>query len=790
MVRGTHPAPANARSWAARVDAWVGRFGLVAIVVGFVLLSFWYSLAVPPFETPDELYHYGYIQHLARGNGLPVQNAGLTGPWQHTGSHAPLYYILAGRLTSWIDQSDFEAIAITNPRSNMGDPLYPGNKNRMLYSAADLPLQGANLGLHVARWFSILLGVVTLWCVSQTARFAFAPGDRRALLPPLLLAVIPQFVFISGSASNDNMVIAACAMGVLWLAYLLSAAGERPIRMVEWVVLGVLLGVAALSKLQGLALFALAAGVGIGVAVRRRDWRVPLVAALPVALPALAIAGWWYWRNYTLYGDWFGLNYLLTINGQRTEPLEWGDWWHEFRGLRYSFWGLFGWFNILLPRWIYHVLDGVTLVAIGGIVVRIGQRLLRPEAAPADGQTATIRWIRGMLLAWVLLSMAAVLYFVLRATGSQGRLLFAAIGAVLTLLVVGVDVWLKLLPRIARRGTWALLVLLLAGATLYTGAVLFPRSYAAPASPTTLPDTAQPVDITYAGLNDDVIRLRGVELPTGRYTAGESVPVTLYLSTPTPPSFDYELFIQLLDEAGNVLGNVTTHTGWGRYPTSLWEPGRLYADTYAVLVSQRIDPRAPVLARIYTGFIDPRDSNQDLSPVAAYNAQGDEVIPVVGTVTLVPWTQPQPGEYGLTPQAVDFGGVLALVGSSVTVDTPVTVAPGDTVTTTLLWEAQAAPTTDYTTFVHLLDADGNWVAGYDQAPGGRRFPTHAWQPGDRTVSELPIVLPPDLAAGEYTLWVGVYDAASAGAERLTVNAVDHPVAHNMAQVGTVQVVRP
>ena len=52
---------------------------------------------------------------------------------------------------------------------------------------------------------------------------------------------------------------------------------------------------------------------------------------------------------------------------------------------------------------------------------------------------------------------------------------------------------------------------------------------------------------------------------------------------------DLPLFVQLLDENGQAIGNVTTHPGWGRNPTSLWEPGALYEDRYAVTISEPVD---------------------------------------------------------------------------------------------------------------------------------------------------------------------------------------------------------
>jgi hypothetical protein len=748
---------------------WLERYALALTLLLFVVMGFWYSMAVPAYETPDELYHYPFARHLAQGNPLPVQGEQATGPWNQEGSQAPLYYWIVGRLTAGIDQSDFEQLAITNPRSNMGDPLYPGNKNRMLYSAAPQPLVGSNLALHIARWFSLFLGVVTLWSVAQTARLVMP--HRYALLPPLLLAVIPQFIFISASCSNDSMVIAASALVVWWLARLLTVADQRPVQVGEWAVLGVLLGVAALSKLQALGLLPLAAGTGVAIAMRRRDWRVPLVAVLPVALPALLIAGWWYWRNYTLYGDWTGLGHLMTLNGRRNEPLEWDEWWLEFRGLRYSFWGLFGWFNILMPEWIYRVLDGVSIVALLGLI-----------AAPVLNRKATLpsawRAGRGLLVAWALLSFALVVYWVSEATGSQGRLFFPAIGAAVILMVIGLVVWLRSLPVIVQSIGWGALVALLLGASLYTAAVLFPRSYAAPPALDVLPASAQPLDITFTSVEGEQIKLVGIEAPAGRYYAGEYVPVTLYLTTAQPLRHDYEIFVQLLDETQSEVGNVTTHPGWGRHPTTLWQPGAIYADTYRVQVRKRIDTRSPLLARVYTGFIDPQDNQ--LPPLTATNGAGGEITPFVAEVVLLPWSKPEAANVDLTPLQVRFGDAIGLVG----LHQAQRVQAGETLTVTLLWEAKVSPGMDYTTFVHLLNSKGESVAGFDQAPGGTRFPTRVWAAGDQVLSEMVVQLPPDLPPGAYATWLGLYEAASAGAARLPVAEADgRTVANEMVELG-------
>ncbi len=737
--------------------AW-GR--LAALLVGFLLIGLWYSLVVPPFEAPDEPFHYAFARHLAAGNGLPVQNPEVEAPWEQEGSQAPLYYWLVGRLTAAIDQADFEQIGVHNPRANIGDPLFPGNKNFMLYSSVDWPLVGANLALHVGRWFSLFLGLVTLLCTYFTARLAFAEQPALAWITTLFVAAIPQFGFISAALTNDTLIIAVSAATLAWLAYLLHwhFGNQQPIPLWHWLVLGSLLGIAALSKLQGLGLFLLSACVGVGLAWRRHDWRLLVRAFLPVALPALLIAGWWYWRNLSLYGDWSGLGHLLANNGRREDPLTLSGFWREFRGLRYSFWGLFGWFNLLLPQWIYNLLDGITLVAVVGLGMRARKWLslhtLR-QLTPAQA----IRW---MLALWALLSFALLIYWTLRATGSQGRLLFPGIGALIALLVLGLEVWIRRLPSRWQPLAWSVLPLLLLGSSLYALLSLLPASYRAPAPVAAMPATAHPVDVIYG--TSDQIRLLGLELPDQRYTVGDVIPLTLYLQSERPVQADYQLFVQLLDENRVEIANLTSHPGWGRNPTSLWQPGAIYADTYPLLITGPVDEWAPVLAQLYIGFVDPRTETSGRFPIPAQTASGEPLDPpFLGQVAVSPHQQATLMD--AAEVSASFGGVIAL--SSYTVSQVEPLQAGQPLTLTLQWDALGTPATEYTAFVHVRQ-NGSTVMGFDQAPAGQRFPTHYWRAGDRILQQVPLVLPTDLAAGEYDVWVGLYETASQGTLRLPI----------------------
>ncbi len=91
---------------------------------------------------------------------------------------------------------------------------------------------------------------------------------------------------------------------------------------------------------------------------------------------------------------------------------------------------------------------------------------------------------------------------------------------------------------------------------------------------------------------------------------------------------------------------------------------------------------------------------------------------------------------------------------------PLTLAPGDSLTVTLFYEATAAPSANYTAFVHLLGparADGSPVwAQSDSEPCGGALPTGKWQVGDRLRDTITLTIPLDAPAGEYSLATGFY----------------------------------
>lgn len=119
----------------------------------------------------------------------------------------------------------------------------------------------------------------------------------------------------------------------------------------------------------------------------------------------------------------------------------------------------------------------------------------------------------------------------------------------------------------------------------------------------------------------------------------------------------------------------------------------------------------------------------------------------------------------LTP--IQFGDVMRLSG--VSLPQGISFGAGDILPVQLHWQADRQPEEDYTVTMFLAAADGRVVAqGGDGFPAGGFAPTTRWQPGIVTLDRRALQLPPDLAAGDYQLWVVVYHFVDGQPERLLV----------------------
>lgn len=820
------------------------------ITLLFITLAIIYSLVTPPFEAGDESRHYAVVKYMVETGQLPVQHvpetAAIQHHWSHEGSQPPLYYGLAAALTFWIDTGDWDEVFWYNPHTTIGNPLRPDNKNITIHPPGEAwPWRGHVLAVHLIRFLSITMATVTVIAAYAIALRLFQGNRWLAAGAMAITAFNPMFIFISASVNNDNAVI----MFVTLALYVMIHLGERraknskddkqtrtdkrtnesvtsaPLLLRSPALLGLLIGLGALSKLYAIGLLPLAILLFFWLAYRRSSSRESLFtnSQFPISpspnLPIsplwgpfllwsatliavfLVVAGWFYLRNALLYhGDFLALQVMRETAGQRREAPSWHTLRAEFEGFRIAYWALFGGVNILADNWLYRVLDLVSLVAAAGVVTyiirfwildlgfwiyslltkrsvsgiphpasRFTPHSSRTSVKPLRGTHHVSRFTLLLLLAWYLIILAGFIVWNLTQPAGQGRLMYPAIAAISALGMLGLTWWLP--PRGQK------VVSLLSGLGLFLFAAVSPFLYILPAyasppilSQTDLPTDLQRVDFIYEGK----LRLLGYQLHTPVVRPAETLRVTLYWQLLEPTPLDYSIFMHLLGRQRAVIGQIDTYPGGGKWPTTLLQPGDILADTYQAPITPAAEfEHAPARLQIAAGIYDFNEPGRPGK--AAVDAAGQPVEPIIAGAKLIPWQWPDPP---VMAQPINFFDKATLLSYKLA---------QDQTSLTLNWRAEQRFETDYTVFIQAWRADTQeYVTGFDGPPVGGDYPTTLWAPGEIIVDRRRLDLT-GLSPGNYYLLAGLYNPTTG--DRLPAFTPTGPLPDYAVRVGELHLVK-
>lgn len=754
--------------------------GLWVILVGFMALAWAYGLVIPAFENLDEVEHFSAIRYVAEAGALPVHDPVLQERYHYRqeASQPPLYYILMGGLTRLfgLPTDDTNSHLVTNPFVACGPSGSPYNKHMLYHNPsqeafslailASSPWKGALLTLHVLRALTPLLQLFTIVGAYAIARLILPQYPGVALLAAALTAFNPQFLLVSSGVNNDNLVTPLATMGV-YLALLTHHRGPSIGRSLG---LGVLAGLASLSKLSGLLVLALAGLILLDAARRSRGWRRSIGHGLLIGAVTTVICGWWFLRNWQLYGDLTALEPMLEWVGRRTSstlPL-------NESGLMFrSFWGQLP--CLFFGDWFYLLFALLTAAGLLGLLVSgfVSGRKGWPHSRSWAGMFWLAVWFGIVYIGWLQWGSITA------ATG--GRLLFPAIASTSTLLAYGL---LRFWPSAWRGRVAAAIVIFLAGTALVTLRWELSPTFSAPRTypEADLPNIPYPLEATFGSTatgEPAPIGLRGYDAEV----KGEApyLDVTLYWQALVPISHDYALAIQLASPVpgdNSLRFNYNTWPGRGNYPTTAWSPGEIIVDHYDFKLPAS---DAPTQAwQLLVAFYE-LESGQRLPVRIDTQDVGKALIlttlRVPGRPTDCPveavWDEPV--DFGLQHRE-PFEGMIALTGAYVF---PAPASADSGLEVSLCWESLAPTPVDYTIFAHLYDKAGELVATGDGPPMGGAFPTRLWLPGDEVVDRhlIPVADPGSLTKSGHRVGVGLYDLRSG--ERLQAVQGDQPTPDNV-----------
>ena len=699
----------------------------------FGVISLTYNLATPIFEAPDEVWHYAYARYIAEEHALPTLTDDASGAHQEV-AQPPLYYAVAALVSGLAPDDDLPELMWHNPNFGyQAGGAVNDNKNMLIHTARErFPWHGAVLAIRLARFVSLAFGLLTVLAAWGLGRETFPQRPMLALTVAATVAFIPQFLFISSVVSNDSAA-AALSTTALWA---IARAINRGVTTRRSLIIGLLIGLAALTKTSTLLLLPLAAATLF--AIRHSSMRPFVHSLCAILCSASAVGGWWYLRNTLLYSDPFGFRVHADTPWGRPTPASISTLVAEMPRLYRSFWGAFGWGHVELPAWVYLSLGVILLLSLVG-----WGRALATRRMPGRGR------ILLLTLAWWLLIFAALLQWMRQVQAPHGRLLFPAIGAFALLLVGG---WASL-PRLTSRLSLCLLVSL---------SLLIPWTTLHPAfaPPRLLPPAEAAATVESAELTfGNSARLLGIALERPSVAPGGTLTVRACWEALAPMERDYTVFIHLLGREDARVAERYTYPGLGSFPTSLWPTGQAFCDLYRM----RVEEWAPV-PELYDLLIGLYDAPTDERLSARYPDGTTAGFPALTQVRVAP-EQP----LTVSPQhPLDYrlGQEISLTGY----DLSGPIQSGTPLTITLYWRADEYPQGDYIAFVHLLDDADHLLAQHDGAPRYGRYPTPAWHPGDVIPDEHVLAIPTLTAGQRVRLMAGMYRADTL--ERLPVAGFD------------------
>ena len=727
------------------------RLALAILLVVYVGLAVAYSLVNPLYEAPDELRHVRYVRHISAYRSLPVQRAGAPRAQSH---HPPLYYALGALVSGWVDvEDDVYYQPVENPFwayrywevGNDNKNQYLHGPTRRLGPLSIPRMTGITLVVYLVRWITVLVGAGVVWLTYRIGVHVFPERPGLAVGGAALVAFNPQFLYLSGAVNND---VPAALWGAAVLLVSLDVLSQGP-RLATNILLGVLFGLAMLTKIHLVVLFVpivLAHGMALW---RDRDWRDFLRTNIIVIGLALLVSGWWFARNQMLYGDPLGASVHSQLWNSRSPSDGWWALRQELPYLWSTLWGRFGYGQVALPSLVYHGLLVFCGVSLAGYLVPRDRSL---RSRPAGLLVSTV----AVFVAWVLF------YTLVQPAGARGRFLFPALPAFGMLTVGGLQ---RFSPF--RNGwlTTAITGVGMAALALYAlGCVLAPAfSPPRPLSEPQIQAVPNPVGADFRSSHGSpdgaVVKMLGHQVAPVDITPGDAVEVTVYWKVMTRTEQNHVVFVHLMSETGVIIAQRDTYPGLGRYPTSVWDPGTVFADTYRIHVPETA--YAPDHGYVQVGLYVPDGPR--------LTTEGGEDALQLASVEV----HPRPGDVP-NPMELSFGDKVALVGYSL--DQRV-VQPGETIGLTLHWLALNPMDVNYDVFVHVLGAE-NQIWGNTNSPlTDRAVCTNRWKPGTLVREERELTVSEGTPAGFYDLELGLHSSPHG---RLKVlNEEGRPVANRM-----------
>lgn len=349
---------------------------VLALVAAELVL---WNIFTPIFEAADESTYYQHVYFLAHERRLPNLNF----PPAQAGvmSYPPTYYLpLIPILLIFNAPSIYDPLSIqlrADHRAGLRQSIF----NFFEHSVAESKLQWNNQqwAVHLMRLVANVWGLGTVVLVYLTAKDFF--GDKnRAILAAMFVGFNPMFAHVNSTISVVNLLILLASLAWYWLIK------WKQLTLKKSLVLGLVIGLATITKVTGLLL----------LPIVLFKWRHELKWLGVMVIGFGLTSGWWFIRNFILYGSLLASDKVIATTGtralmmQQIGPINY--WLGFFTSQWATFWTGYGWSTVYFPK----IILGILLI----FVTMTGWKAIKSKRRG-------LSFLMGTVLFWLVMLMAA-----------------------------------------------------------------------------------------------------------------------------------------------------------------------------------------------------------------------------------------------------------------------------------------------------------------------------------------------------------------------------------------------
>jgi hypothetical protein len=256
------------------------------------------------------------------------------------------------------------------------------------------------------------------------------------------------------------------------------------------------------------------------------------------------------------------------------------------------------------------------------------------------------------------------------------------------------------------------------------------------------------INLNWAGL----VELQGYDVTPPRAQPGQPIILNFYWHSLTEATFDYRLFLQLIDGAGNPVNQLEDSAF--NEDMYRWRWAGVLPTQHTLWLGPETAP-GPYLIRL--GFFEPITGKR--LPLSMIGAGAETPAPIDQVQLGLFYVSPDGSDphRPVTPLSANFADSIQLAGVTLP-PSPPPRSPRPPLPISFHWQALQPTDKPYTVFLQLLNETGEVLSGWDSQPMNGLYPTNLWSPGE-SISDTFLLPLPDggLSSGTYRLVTGFYE---------------------------------